>query len=255
MSLPTISPAANIRQLYGYKLRAYSHFYTSLIMVQILAFLFSLNGINQVGTMYEAITITVHTISTNLILIFSMIWAFMTAIIITTKPYRETDFFLVANGFTSHLANVLFLLTASFVSAALAILCGPPLKLAAVYLLDYDVMAHTVLSFRQLLLGVVTAGLYLFLVSMVGFLVGTLVLWHKAFTLFLPALFVALLFVPTEVRDGGSITQQPALIEMFRLFISESSFPVFVGKVAVAILLLYLATLFLATRLEVKQSR
>jgi len=252
MSLSTISLSKNITQLYRYKLYAYRNSVISLMIIQIVALLLSLNGTNQSMTVYENVSITIHSYSANIVLAFSMIWAFITAISLTTKPYRDADFILVASRLTSHLSNILFLLTASMIAGVTAMLSGFLLKLIAVYLLSQEVIAQQTLPISHLLLGILVATLYMVLISSAGFLAGMLTQWHRSFIIIIPALVMALFFIEWTTVDETEQTSMPAMIALFRFFGTEHSLLMFTVKVLLCVLICYGITHYLSSRMEVK---
>ena len=70
------------------------------------------------------LNIEVKYYSADLVIIFTMLWSFITAITIHTKPYRNHDFTFVTNRMSSSLSNILFLLTASIIGSITAVLAG-----------------------------------------------------------------------------------------------------------------------------------
>lgn len=256
MSLRTIGLSSNIKALYRYKLFAYSRSLTSLVIVQIVALILSLNGTNHHGSFFGNVSISIYSYTANMVLAFTMLWMFSTAISLTTKAFREADLTLVANRFTSHLSNFLFLMTTSILAGVSAILSGFLLKLIAVYIFKMSVISSAQLPFSHLLLGLAAASLYMMLVSSAGFLTGMLAQWHKSFMFIIPAAVIALLFIEwnwvEEDEFSSSAGSMPALIALFRWFGTENSFPIFTLKVLFAVLICYGLSYLLASRLEVK---
>lgn len=256
MSLRTIGLSSNIKALYRYKLFAYSQSLTSLVIVQIVALVLSLNGTNHQGSFFGNVSVNIYTYTANMVLAFTMLWVFSTAISLTTKAFREADLVLVANRFTTHLSNFLFLMTASILAGVSAMLCGFLLKLIAVYILNLNVISSAQLPLSHLLLGMAAASLYMILVSSVGYLTGMLAQWHKSFMFIIPAAVIALLFIDWNWVEGdefsGSAMSMPALIALFRWFGTENSFPIFTLKVLLAVSICYGLSYLLASRLEVK---
>lgn len=247
MSLTTTSLAHNVKQLYRYKLHAYFTVFGSLIAVQLLGLLLSLNGVGQFATYFDHIYIHVNHFSANFIIIFSLMWVFIIAVTVTTQPYRDADFVFVANRMSSHLSNILFLLTASVIGGVTAMLCGFVLKLVAGYILYQDLVFQQTLSLPELLLGLAAASLYMILLSSAGFLAGMLSQLHKAVKFVLPALVLAMLIMET-----GS-PRLPIMIMLAQFFTNEDSFVIFVIKVAASSSLLFGTALLISNRLEVRQ--
>ncbi len=125
-----------------------------------------------------------------------MIWAFMSAIVMTTKAYRYDDFTFVANRLSSSLANGLFLITASLVGGITAMLSGNVLKII-VFAMNEQVVSSSVEP-QEWLLGFVAACIYMLLFAALGYLVGLLTQLHKVFVFILPVLLFGALFIGIE---------------------------------------------------------
>src|SRR5699024_440427 len=116
------------------KLKANVGLFSSLIILQIFGILFSLGGIGQRGGSFY--TISYYT--ADYMIIFTMIWAFMIAIQLMSKDYRDLDFTFVTNRLASHLANVLFLVTASIIGAITSLLSGYLSKVIVYFAFERD---------------------------------------------------------------------------------------------------------------------
>ena len=75
------------------------------------------------------LSVDVKYYSADLVIVFTMLWSFVTAITITTKPFRNHDFTFVSNRLSSSLSNILFLLTTSFIGSITALFSGNLVKL------------------------------------------------------------------------------------------------------------------------------
>ena len=103
-----------VKKQYFFKLKANIDAFSSLVWIQLLAHLFSLGGVASMGMGGTNLSVDVKYYSADLVIGFTMLWAFVTAITITTKPYRNHDFTFVTNRLSSSLSNILFLLTAKY---------------------------------------------------------------------------------------------------------------------------------------------
>ena len=129
MSLKTINLAETVKKQFVFKLKANIDVFSSLVGIQLLAILFSLGGVASMGMGGANLSVDVKYYSADLVIVFTMLWSFVTAITITTKPYRNHDFTFVSNRLSSSLSNILFLLTASFIGSITALLSGNLVKL------------------------------------------------------------------------------------------------------------------------------
>ncbi len=248
MSLMDITMTEVIKKQYAYKMRAYIQVFVSLIFLQLLAVLFSLSGVGSMGSSDGMVETEVRYYSADFVEVFTMLWGFISAVLITTKAYRNDDFMFITSRVTSNLSNMLFLLTASFIGGITAILSSYLLKLIVnLFISDYFIKGTPVLSVSsEILLGLFSAFLYIFLFSMLGYLAGTLVQLHKSFAGLLPAAFLGSLFLDTA--DGRS----GVFAHVFQFYHSESSILLFTVKIMVTALVLFLASAWLSNRLEVR---
>ena len=133
MSLKTINLAETVKKQFVFKLKANIDVFSSLVWIQLLAILFSLNGVASMGMGGTNLSVDVKYYSADLVIIFTMLWSFVTAITITTKPYRNHDFTFVSNRLSSSLSNILFLLTASFIGSITATLSWKLSEITSIY--------------------------------------------------------------------------------------------------------------------------
>ncbi|GAE24969.1 hypothetical protein JCM9140_936 [Halalkalibacter wakoensis JCM 9140] len=249
MSLSEISFSTTVKRLYFYKLKANVGIFSSLVLLQIMAILFSLNGTGQMGTGGMGFSVSVNYYSANLVIGFTMLWAFIQSIMLTTKSFRYDDFTFVTNRVTSNIANIAFLVTVSFVGAVLALLTSPLLKVVAYYFLNHEVLLETSAFYSptEFMIGVGATSLYVLLFSALGYLVGTFVQISKIFSVILPAVFFATLFL--EAREGAGNLLASIISALF----TESSFALFFIKVGGSVLLFFFLATIMSNRLEVKQ--
>jgi len=248
MSLTKVSLTNVVKKQYVYKLKAYSQVFMSLIFLQLLAVFFSLNGVGGMAGGDGSIDVEVKYFSSDYVTAFTMLWGFITAILITTKAYRNDDFVFVTNRVSSNLSNAVFLLTASFIGGITAMLSSYLLKVIIYYFIsDVPIKSTTILEAPlELLLGIFSTFLYIFLFCALGYLVGTLVQISKAFTVLLPAAFFGGLIL------DGLLGKSRAIAYVFEFFFTESSLPLFIVKIIVAAGLLFSGAFVLSNRLEVR---
>jgi hypothetical protein len=239
-----------VKKQYVYKLRAYTQVFISLIFIQLLAILFSLNGVGMMGSSSTNLKIEVHYYSADLVVGFTMLWGFITAILITTKVHRNIDFPFVTNRLSSNLSNLLFLLTVSFAGGMTAVLSIFPIKLIMYYLMDSVLVKSVSIvgSPFEFLLGIFTTTFYVFLFCAIGYFVGTLVQINKVFAGLLPGLFLGSLYFDGVVRGKDGVVAY-----FFQLIFSEPSLPLFMIKVIIIAGLFLIGSFTLSNRMEVRQ--
>lgn len=248
MSLPKISLWDIVKKQFRFKLKSYRGMFTSLMMLQIIGILFSLGGEGGGGGGSDSFSYEMKYYSGSFILAFMMIWAFLSAIIVTTQAYRFDDYAFVANRMSSNLANILFLGWASIIGGVTFLLASQSLKLSVLILQEQDYIVSQRLSMLQMAEGLVGIILYLFLFTALGYLVGMLVQRNKIFILLLPALLFGSLFINVIFASESSL-----LIEVGRIFVKETSFLLFLLKVLFTSAVAFGSAIFLSNNLEVRK--
>ncbi|MEH7073089.1 hypothetical protein V7121_08615 [Neobacillus drentensis] len=249
MSLTTVSLTATLKKQYSYKLRAYNQVFWNLVFLQLLAVLFSLNGVGMMGSSSESIEVTIHYYSADFVVFFTMIWGLIIAIIITTKAYRNDDFTFVTNRLSHNLSNLLFLLTACLIGGLTAMLSANVIKVITYFFDGQLIVDSTSLTsaLGEFILGTFTTSLYIFLCCALGYIVGTLVQIHKVFVVLVPVLFFGGLFLL------GVSGNETIVTNFFGFIFKESSILLFMIKVMVTSGLLFASAFLLSNRMEVKQ--
>lgn len=244
MSLSTVKLSQTIRNQYIFKLKSNIGLFSSLIILQALAMLFSLGGAGMSGGSFY--TISYYT--ADYMIVFTMIWAFIVAIQLMTKDYRNHDFTFVTNRLGSSVANVLFLLTASIIGAITSLLSGYLLKVIVYYSFKRGFLNSAFSPpLKELIFGFIATILFIFIISLVGYLVGTIVQVNRAFVILLPVLFLGTLFMAAQ---SG---QDNLLIMIGEFYLQEFTFGLFLIKMVMTGLLLWISVRLLSNRLEVKQ--
>src|SRR5699024_3353468 len=106
---------ALVKKQYKFKLKAYVSVFNSLTVLQLLAILFSFNPTSSRGFGGYGVDASLNNYSINISIVFTFLWGFITEFIITTKVYRKDDFTFVSNNQSQGMANILYLLTISFI--------------------------------------------------------------------------------------------------------------------------------------------
>ncbi|WP_066249930.1 hypothetical protein [Neobacillus drentensis] len=249
MSLTKISLLSTVKKQYRYKLKAYVQVFMTLVFLQLLAILFTLNGVGMAGSSSEWVEVDVHYYSADIVVFFTMMWGFITAILITTKAYRNDDFVFITNRLSSNLSNLLFLLTASIIGGLTALLSTYLIKVIVYFFVGQLTIDSTnvVSAPVELLLGIVAATFYIILFSALGYFVGTLVQIHKAFVVLVPALFFGSLFL------GAVSGYEKTVTNILGFIFTEPSILLFIFKIIVVAGMLFSGAFVISNRLEVKQ--
>ncbi|WP_338753661.1 hypothetical protein [Bacillus sp. FJAT-52991] len=247
MSLTNVTLGNVVKKQYVFKLKSYIGALTALISVQLLAMFFSFNASSMSSTSREGLTVKITYYSADIVVIFTIVWAFIIASILPTKAYRNDDFTFVTNRVSSHISNILILFTLSMLGGITAISVSFLLRVIAYFFTDIQFTNINYLFHapHHLLIGVIAASLYMFLFSALGYFAGTLVQLSRAFIFLLPILYLGPLLVgATSGRDMTAI---------YQFFFGESSILLFVIKVFITVALLFTCSIALSNRMEVRQ--
>lgn len=248
MSLTKVSLWDVVKKQFRFKLKSYRGMFTSLMILQVMAFLFSLGAESGGGGGSDTFSYDMKFYSGNIIIAFMMIWAFISAIVITTQAYRFDDYTFVANRLSSHLANILFLGLASVIGGVTFMLASQSLKLAVFFLKGREFVASQPLTVLQMAEGLAASILYLFLFTAIGYLVGMLVQRSKVFMIIIPGLLFGSLFLNVFLAS-----QSTFVIDIAQIFVRETSFLLFTLKVLLASSLAYGIAAWISNSLEVRK--
>lgn len=237
------------KKQYLFKIKAYTGAYAGLILMQLIASLFSLGGLGYSGTTVGDAEILLRHYTSDLIIIFTLLWAFIIGISITQKSYRYADFAFVSNRFTSHLSNSLFLLTISIIGGISTILTGNVLKVILYFYIgrEYHVGDTLLSPPTDLLLGMVSTSLYILLLSLLGYFFGMLVQLHKGFIFLLIGFFIGIIFIDINNQ------QNMIIYDLIGFYILENSFLFFLMKTLFSGVFLFGCTLLISNRMEVRE--
>ncbi|PMC40315.1 hypothetical protein CJ195_00970 [Bacillus sp. UMB0899] len=248
MSLTEVKLSDIVRKQFLYKVKAYLGVFSSLLVVQAISLLLSTNGSRSMGTSYNSFSININYYTGDLSIIFTLIWSFITAIIITTRAYRNDDFVFVSNRLSSHLSNVAFLFFASVIGGISAVLTGQLFKVMMHLILKDGYVMGSAVPIPDLLLSIVVSILYVFLLASLGYLVGMLVQLNRWLSVLLPTIVIGYMIIGTTTIGEPSI-----IVKLFNLYVQETHFPLFLLKIGVTTGLLFSISSILTNKLEVRQ--
>lgn len=241
MSLTETSTLTVAKTQYQYKSKAHAGIFLSLIAVQLLAFLFSLNGVGSSGgSSSQGISWTISYITGDMIIFFTLAWALAIGISTATNGFKM-DFTFVSNRLSSHLSSLGFLLTAAVIAGVSATLCGLLLRVVMFYAHGgVEAGPGLWIAPLDLLSGIFAAVLYAALLTVIGYAIGMLTQRNLAFAVLLPALFFG-----TWIVAG--------IISPVEFFSTESSLAVFALKVVLVSAFVFGCVILLSNRMEVRK--
>ncbi|GAA0359985.1 hypothetical protein J2S11_001447 [Bacillus horti] len=248
MSFQSTSLLSVVKRQYFYKLKAYIGVFGALMIVQIVGLLFSIGGGGMSGMSSGGISLSIGFYSGDIMILFTMIWAVMISITITTKAYRNSDFTFVTTRFSRNLANMAFLLTVGSVGGVTAMLSGVLLKSIAFYTLGSENVTIQHVSLVEFFIGIVATILYVILFCAIGYFIGTLVQLSKALVVFVPVLILGIITVRVDPRSGDTI-----MIYTSQFFGGETSLLIFLSKIICTVSVLFICSVLLSNRLEARK--
>ncbi|WP_217587229.1 hypothetical protein [Lentibacillus saliphilus] len=248
MSLNKVTTRQIVMKQYQYKLKAYYQVFNSMVILQVIALLFSTGGIMFRGGRGFGLDISLNTYTADMIIIFTFLWAFINAITITTKAYREDDFIFVTNRQTQHLSNMLFLITASVIGGVTAVLVGYLNDIIFFFTTDPKTFAgySELITPFDVLTGVVATSLYVLMFCAAGYLVGVIIQLNRIFTVIIPVLIIGFLIV------GGQTEGIPVNVRIYLFYVGETDVLLFMLKSLVTSALIFAGSFFLLRNKEVR---
>lgn len=246
MSLSKVSLGDIVKKQYLYKLKANVWVFNSLILLQLLAILFSLGGIaGSSGSGGDGFYLQVQYYSADMAIVFTMLWAFIISIQIISN--KESEFMFIMNKASNHLSDALFLLTTSIIGGITATLSGFLLKVIRyIFLESSEIVTDLVSSPKNFMIGILATILFICLFSALGYIVGALVQLNKIFIFLVPILFIGLLFIANKYGEGNF------MFSLFDFYFKESGFIIFMVKTIVTSALLFFGAFMISNRSEVK---
>jgi hypothetical protein len=130
MSLTGTNVLAVAWKQYRFKTKIHAIKFIILLAAQLLALLFSFSGVVTSGFYSETITYTIRCISGDIIIVFTLIWAFVIGYNMSNS--LKQDFTFVSNRLSSHLSSIAFLLASAILAGVTATLCGILLRVNSV---------------------------------------------------------------------------------------------------------------------------
>ncbi|ALX49291.1 hypothetical protein AOX59_12245 [Lentibacillus amyloliquefaciens] len=248
MSLTKPSLVKLVQKQFRFKLKNFSGMFSTLITLQLIGLLFSLGATSNFYSGGAIVDLEISYYSADIVFVFTILWGFISAVLMKTKAYREDDFAFVTNRLSSNLSNIAFLFSASIVGGVTAILSGYLLKVIAYFFFNFTPIIQTGLvdTPMELLTGMLSASLFIFLFASAGYLIGTLVHLHKSFAYITPVAVIGLLIIGDRGSSGH------LLIEAGNFYFNETSFWLFACKILITAGLLLAGSFVVSQRLEVR---
>ncbi|KUP04730.1 hypothetical protein Q75_14895 [Bacillus coahuilensis p1.1.43] len=244
MSTTEVSKWQVVMKQFHYKRKAYVSIFLTLIFVQILGMLFSFtsNGGGSGDSIGISYGYTLY--SSSAIIMMTLLWAFISSLLLTTKAYKFDDFLFVTNRLTSNVSNVLFLLFMSLLGAITTSLASLVFRLLLFLLKDSESLVMMNMGIGDWIMGVVVAFLYILLVATIGYLIGTVFQWGIIGRILVPVVVLSTLFS----RQG----EDSLVVLIGSIYVEEPVFLLYFVKVFLTAGLLLTLSTILTNRMEVR---
>ncbi|MET3684088.1 hypothetical protein ABID56_002214 [Alkalibacillus flavidus] len=240
MSFKEMSDKTAIVQQVRFKLAAFSLVFSTLAIIQLIAFLFSITGSQSSGGMSDVMVYQVTEINSNLIVIFTLLWALAIPFGMLSRDQRQMEFMFVTNRFVSHVSNLVFIVWMALVAAFFTVALTLTLHVTAYVVLD-DVSVETILSLSDLAILWLFTGLWVLLIATTSYSLAVLMRLHTLLKVIGPAVVLGLLFYQTPVAP---------FIEWIVL---ETTIAWFALKVLLTVSVISLVVVFGIRQLEVRR--
>lgn len=246
MSLNEVTVSEIVQKQFRYKLKAYVGVFTSLVLLQLLAIIFSLGG-NGGGSYYsEDVSVHYNLYTIYNVIAFTTLWALIHAILMTKNDPQNT-FSFVDNNLTKDVSNIIFLSFASVIAAVLTILSAFFLRVIIYFFFEIDLLEHTfVLTGAEVLSGIFVMTFHFLLFCAIGYLLGTLSRMHPLLPVLLPVTIIGGMIGLAQM--GSDL-----LMDIITFYYQESNLFLFFIKMLISIAVLFGISIFLSGRTEVRK--
>ncbi|MBO0993870.1 hypothetical protein [Bacillus sp. SD088] len=247
MSLIETSLSEVVWKQFVFKSKSFFTTFGTLVILQVLAIFFSSGGSGSSGFHGRDLSVELTYYSGDIVVIFTILWTFSLAIFTTTKAARYDDYAFVGNRLSSHLANILFLLTASLIGGISATLCGYIVRILGYYSNELTMGAGLFQAPLDFLLSIGAISLYVFLFASFGYVLGMIIQLHQSLKYMLPVICVGVLIA--SVSSG----YDEEVGAVFGFIMRESHFWLFLLKVLLISGIFFVVAILLSNKLEVRK--
>ena len=232
-----------VKKQYLYKLQGCSKFFLVMIIMQIVGMIFSICNIGSMScTSNETLKLSLYGNTTIQILIFTIACGMGSAINLNLNEAKSVDFTFVSNRISSNLSSIAILVTYAAFGAVTFPLSACFIRIAKYLLIGGSniIERDFYISPGELICSGGATFLYILLFSSAVYFAVVLVERSKAFIIALLALIV--LLPRTELFN-----------DIIIFYGSEHSFFMFMVKVLVTSILLFMASIIISNNVEVRK--
>lgn len=244
MSLQEVNVWSIVWKQFQYKWQSNKDMLTGLAIFQAIGLFLSATG----GTFHHDFGFEFHWYTSDLLVVFAMIWLIVISVQILRPTNRLSTHIMVANRTTDHLSNILWLLVISVIATIVVLLSSVLLQIIMRYIASgIHLSPELHIPFWEYMMGVGSIYLYVLLAGAVGYFFGILSQWNGAMVIVIPVVLIGgLLIAPIYISED-------LLIGMFSFLFLEQVFYLFTIKVIALIVTLFVLSIAMGNRLEVRK--
>lgn len=237
---------------YLFKLRAYTGYFCGFFLAQILASILLLSVSKNADISSFIFNITMHTYSSQLILVLSVLWAFIISILISSQFIKNASFTLPGNRLSECCSDFVYIITGCLLGAISAALCSAAIRTELYFSFKDSVFVQGFYpSFTDLITVATATFLYMLAASAAGYFAGSLIRISKVFFVVIAVLLFILNY--TYFTTANLVSGRSVLAPLWHLLFKQRSLAIFAITMVVLSAALYLLSTFIANRTEVKR--
>jgi hypothetical protein len=244
------------KKQYFFKLKTNISLFFSLIVVHFFAILFSINPLRSSSTSGSGVSVSLFYFSGNAIIIFTLIWAFIVSITISNRKNKNMDFSFISNRVTSNISNIGFLITLAIYASITATLSSNLIRVILYFSNSSEnfVGEGFIIEPHFILLNIVAISFYFIFIASIGYLIGSVSAVNQVFTVIFSAACIIGLFLLLQLLGSLNNSSLYTLItKIVHFYFYENSLLLFVFKTLITSITLFVCSIFITNRLEVKK--
>jgi hypothetical protein len=241
-----LSAAKAFLNQYFYKLKAYSGYFSGLILAQFIAFVLSLGGtMTDISANYAY-----HYYNAELIILPTVFWALIVPFLLCTCKSKNQSFALPGNRLSDTLSDIAYLLTGCLFGSVTSTLAGIALRVPVYFGNRGSVFLDGFYPDLDINLTVfATTALYMLFFAAVAYLCGVIIRLHRAFIVILPASIVgAIMLIHNTLYEHDT-----AFLTWWDSVIRANALQSFARLAIVFSVLFFVAAVLISIRLEVRK--
>lgn len=238
-----------IKHQFHFKRKAYLNLFSPLLIVQLVALLFSLGGIAQGGM---GMGIRIQYYSADVMLVFTFLWALFTGIQLSFQTHNRMMQNFITDHRTETISNGLLLGVGSVIAGFVVLLSRFILEgiVTFFFAVDFVIGIEASGTFFERMSGFCATILYIFLFSSIGYFFGSFMKRNRLFVFLIPSLIIGLFFY--YGMTGMDLSKDGFYAFVYQTYFQEAFFLLLLLKVIMTSILLFIGSYFITHRMEVR---